>query len=54
MTAERIKELMQSLDDECISYGEIAEIDAAAAAAGITNTDEMMAIDILLELEARL
>lgn len=46
----RIKQLRQTLADEDISYGELAEIDQAAEAAGIKVTDEMLAGDILDEL----
>ena len=51
MTPERIKELREELEQERISYGELAEIDSAAAIAEIVVTDEMMADDILDELE---
>lgn len=46
-----LKELREAIDGERISYGELAEIDAMAASAGIEVTDEMMASDILDALE---
>jgi hypothetical protein len=51
MTLERINELRAELAAERISYGELAEIDSAAAEAGIVVTDEMLAGDVLDELE---
>jgi len=48
MTPERIKELREELKHERISYGELVEIDDAAAIAKIVVTDEMMAVDIPL------
>lgn len=53
MTTERLYELMQAADDEYLSYGEIAEIDAEATLQGIDVTD-MSVIDTLIELESRL
>ena len=47
----RLQELRTELENECISYGELAEIDDLAQEAGITVTDEMMASDILDALE---
>lgn len=52
MTLQRIQELRTELEAERISYGELHEIDCAADEAGITVTDEMLAGDILDELEA--
>ncbi len=52
MTPKRINELRKELKAERISYGELAEIDSAAVEAGIIVTDEMLAGDILDELEA--
>lgn len=52
MTLQRINELREELRQERISYGELAEIDSAAAEAGIVVTEEMMPDDILDELEA--
>lgn len=49
--SNKLKELREALDSESISYGELAEIDAMAAKAGIEVTDEMMASDILDALE---
>ena len=54
MTSERIKELKTELEAERISYGELAEIDAAAAEAKIEVTDEMLADEILDKLELAL
>lgn len=54
MKKERIQELRKELEAERISYGELAEIDAAAAEANITITEEMLAGDILDELEKKL
>ncbi len=51
MTAERIRELRSELKHERISYGELAEIDAAAEEAGIEVTEEMLASDILDALD---
>lgn len=51
-TLQRIQELRTELEAERISYGELHEIDCAADEAGITVTDEMLAGDILDELEA--
>lgn len=51
MNAKRIRELRTELEQERISYGELAEIDDAAAVAGIVVTDEMLAGDILDALE---
>lgn len=50
--SNKLKELREALDSESISYGELAEIDAMAASAGIVVTEDMMADDILRELEA--
>lgn len=44
---DTIEQLRQSLADENISWGELAEIDQMATEAGITVTDEMLAGDIL-------
>lgn len=52
MTLKRINELRIELKAERISYGEIAEIDAAAEIAGIVIKEGMMAGDILDELES--
>ncbi len=54
MKRKRIQELREELAQQRISYAELAEIDSAADAAGITVTEEMLAGDILDELEARL
>lgn len=51
MKIEQIKDLRQALENENISYAELAEIDIAATRAGITVTDEMLASDILDKLE---
>lgn len=51
MTAKRIRELRAELTAERISYGELAEIESAAARSGVQVTEEMMAGDILDELE---
>jgi hypothetical protein len=51
MNIQRINELRRELQAERISYGELAEIDCAAAEAGIAVTEEMLAGDILDELE---
>ncbi len=48
----KIAQLRQSLADENISWGELAEIDNMAAEAGVTVTDEMMADDVLDAIEA--
>lgn len=53
MNPERIKELRTELEAERISYDELNEIQVAADEAGIVVTDEMMAGDILDELEAK-
>ena len=53
MTTERLKYLRQELANERISYGELAEIDGAAAEAKIEVSPDMMASDILMELEAK-
>jgi hypothetical protein len=51
MTLTRINELREELNQERISYGELAEIDDAAIVAGIVVSDEEMASDVLDKLE---
>lgn len=53
MTQERVQELLNEANNERLSWGEIAEIDAAAVEAGIENIQDATAIDVLLELESR-
>lgn len=52
MTLKRINELRRELKAERISYGELHEIDVAADQAGIAVTEEMLADDILDQLES--
>lgn len=51
MNKKRIAELRKALVDENISYHELLEIDGAAAVAGVTVTEDMLAEDILDALE---
>lgn len=51
MTLKRIRELRTELRRERISYGELLEIQDAAAQAGIEVTEEMMAGDTFDVLE---
>lgn len=50
----KVKQLHKALDAENISYGEIAELDSIAGQLGITNTDDMMAVDVLIAVEDKL
>jgi hypothetical protein len=50
----KVKQLHKALDEENISYGEIVELDSIAEELGITSTDEMMAVDVLIEVEDKL
>lgn len=46
--------LRRELEAECISLGELSEIDNLAATLGVTVTDEMMASDTLDEIDNKL
>lgn len=52
MKTTQITALRKALEDENISYGELAEIDRLAKKLGIKVTDEMMASDTLDEIES--
>ena len=54
MNKQRIEYLRGELNAERISYSELAEIDETAVLAGVVITDEMLAGDILDELEGLL
>lgn len=49
----RLKYLKFELEHEQISTSELAELDEMARQAGINVTDEMLAMDIINELEAQ-
>jgi len=51
MTTQRLNYLRTELENECISYGELIEIEGEAERLGI-DTYEMMASDLLNEIEA--
>lgn len=51
MTKQRLQELMTEIDNERLGYGEIAEIEMAAVEHGIVMSEDMMAVDMLIELE---
>ena len=49
----RLQELKIELENERISYGELAELDQLAMDNNITITDDMFAMDIIVELERK-
>lgn len=49
----RLKYLKFEIEHEQISLSELAELDEMARQAGVKITDEMLAMDIINELEAR-
>jgi hypothetical protein len=51
---EIVADIEKSLDDENVSYGEVATLDDIAQNLGIKQTDEMTAIDVLLEVKEKL
>lgn len=46
-----LKEVHESIDNENISYSELAGLDGMAESLGIEVTDEMMAVDVLIAIE---
>lgn len=50
----KIKQIHSALDNENISWSEIAELDSISAQLGIKNTDDMTATDVLIEIEDKL
>jgi hypothetical protein len=50
MNTKQLTRLQQAAENEVLSWADVAEIDALAEQAGITNINEMCALDILLEL----
>ena len=51
---QQVKRLHKAIDEENISYGEIAELDAIAEQLGIKITQDMTAVDVLIEIEDKL
>ena len=47
----KVKQIHKALDDENISWGELAELDSIAEQLGVENVPDMLADDVLLEVE---
>lgn len=50
----KVKQLHKALDDENISWGELAELDSIAEQLGVPNVEDMMCVDVLIAVEEKL